>query len=213
MGADSARISVWVTPGSVAISNPRYGTLATDPSDNTKNRYLDMGEPYCGRTTNIRFVLGGEVCTTTNILSAGTWTYVVIAYNGTQSGAVNQVTIYSNAAVQTESSAGSIRSTMNIIDLHHQIGTFNTRYFNGRIDELRLSSSIPSPAWIATEYRNQSAPSAFFSVGASVGGRSPTIRNLSPSSTVAGTAGFHPTAHGTNYVSCAPAPADGNTLS
>jgi membrane associated rhomboid family serine protease len=35
------------------------------------------------------------------------------------------------------------------------------------MDELRLSTGVaPSPAWIATEYRNQNAPGSFFTLGA-----------------------------------------------
>ncbi len=38
-------------------------------------------------------------------------------------------------------------------------------YFNGIIDEVRISSTARSADWIATEYNNQSSPSGFYSVG------------------------------------------------
>lgn len=38
-------------------------------------------------------------------------------------------------------------------------------YFNGLIDEARVSSVALSPSWILTEYNNQSSPSTFYSVG------------------------------------------------
>lgn len=37
---------------------------------------------------------------------------------------------------------------------------------DGQIDEIRISNIARSPAWIATEYSNQSAPSSFYTVGA-----------------------------------------------
>src|SRR5204863_739531 len=125
----------------------------------------DMGKPYCGGTANIRFVLGGAACTTSNILGAGQWTYVAIVYDGTQPGNTAKVKIYSNGVQQTVlDGGGAIRPAMNLIDLHHQVGRFDNRYFNGLLDELRLSNSIRPAAWIATEYNNQSSPSTFYTV-------------------------------------------------
>jgi hypothetical protein len=37
--------------------------------------------------------------------------------------------------------------------------------FDGLLDELRVSNTARSADWIATEYNNQSNPSAFLSVG------------------------------------------------
>jgi len=40
-------------------------------------------------------------------------------------------------------------------------------FFNGQVDEVRVSkNTVRSPAWIATGYNNQNAPSSFYSVGA-----------------------------------------------
>ena len=40
----------------------------------------------------------------------------------------------------------------------------NERYFEGQIDEVRISKVVRSDAWIQTEYNNQSVPSTFFTV-------------------------------------------------
>ncbi|MGB5539518.1 MAG: DUF2341 domain-containing protein [Gammaproteobacteria bacterium] len=40
-----------------------------------------------------------------------------------------------------------------------------TRYFLGMMDEIRIADVARSQEWIQTEYNNQSAPGAFFSVG------------------------------------------------
>jgi len=42
------------------------------------------------------------------------------------------------------------------------------QYWDGRIDEVRLSNTIRSAQWIATEYANQNSPSTFYSVGSQV---------------------------------------------
>jgi len=196
----AATISFWVNPNSVASSSAVYGTYGTDPNGSTI-MYIDMGEAYCGQTTNIRFFMGGAVCTTSNILASGTWTYVTIAYDGTQPTNLAKVKVYSNGVAQPLSDGGgTIRSTINIIDLRHQIGGFNNRYFNGLVDEVRLSSSVRSPDWIATEYNNQSSPSSFISVGASISSGAPAITGLSPSSATAGSAGFTLTVNGTQFI-------------
>jgi len=162
----AATISFWINPSSVATSNSIYGTYSTDSRNNSGTMSIDMGEPYCGQTTNIRFILGGAACTTSNILAAGVWTYVTIVYDGTQPSNTMKMKIYSNGVAQTVSDGGvAIRPTINIVDLHHRIGSFNNSQFNGLLDEVRLSDSIRSPAWITTEYNNQSAPSTFAVAG------------------------------------------------
>lgn len=57
----------------------------------------------------------------------------------------------------------SVRASTNAF----MYGRAETRnYFNGRIDEIRFSSSTLSSAYIRTEYNNQSSTSTFFVVGA-----------------------------------------------
>src|SRR5260370_41912082 len=52
----------------------------------------------------------------------------------------------------------------------------------GSIDEFRVSTIARSADWIATEYKNQSSPSTFYSVGsAAQGTMSLSITGLSPS--------------------------------
>ena len=43
--------------------------------------------------------------------------------------------------------------------------TDGTGYFNGAIDEVRLSNVARSAAWISTEYNNQYAPASFYVIG------------------------------------------------
>jgi RHS repeat-associated protein len=49
--------------------------------------------------------------------------------------------------------------------LQNSTPTFH-RFFNGTVDEARISASVRSADWINAEYNNQSSPSTFFSYGA-----------------------------------------------
>jgi hypothetical protein len=42
----------------------------------------------------------------------------------------------------------------------------NTRFFNGIIDEIRISNSVRTPAWITAGYKNQKLPSGFYTLSA-----------------------------------------------
>jgi hypothetical protein len=42
----------------------------------------------------------------------------------------------------------------------------NYAWFNGILDEFRVSTSARSADWILTEYRNQNTPATFYVVGA-----------------------------------------------
>jgi hypothetical protein len=46
-----------------------------------------------------------------------------------------------------------------------ETGTSDPRNWDGKIDEIRLSSTLLSGNWILTEWRNQNSPSMFYSVG------------------------------------------------
>jgi hypothetical protein len=54
----------------------------------------------------------------------------------------------------------------------------NTEYWVGYLDELRVSDTARSVAWIATEYNNQDRPSTFYSLGTE------TANSCSPASTI-----------------------------
>jgi len=56
---------------------------------------------------------------------------------------------------------GPALSSVNPLDL----GRYDDYYFNGSLDEVRISSTARSAAWIATEYQNQSNPTEFSSLG------------------------------------------------
>jgi RHS repeat-associated protein len=72
--------------------------------------------------------------------------------------------IYLNGSnVASQNSGNAPTSTLTGYD----IGAWPGFYYNGNIDEFRISNTVLSAAWIATEYNNQNSPSSFYSIGSS----------------------------------------------
>ena len=85
-----------------------------------------------------------------NSITSGTWNYVVGIYDGSFSR------IYKNA-VQTDSVAYS--SGIFNSDGGLYVGSqVNSNYFDGLLDEARVSSTARSPDWLTTEYNNMNNP-------------------------------------------------------
>lgn len=72
-------------------------------------------------------------------------------------------------------------------------------YFQGQLDEIRVSHTLLTSGWVATEYSNQNDPSSFYTISAqetqpvtvfSSGGNS-VLRNLSSSTPVISGIGFY----------------------
>jgi hypothetical protein len=93
------------------------------------------------------------------------WTHVAVVYD--KSAAGNTPSIFINGAPLTLTSRSSPGGSM-VSDAAHSARVGNRgagdRTFNGRLDEVRLSRAARSPGWIATSYRNQLNPGAFYTV-------------------------------------------------
>ena len=85
------------------------------------------------------------------------WHYLTVARTGT--GANGLTTYYDGSPVATGTDARSLSNGNNFL-LARAAGT-PTSYFNGYIDEVRLSSVARDANWILTEYRNQANPALF----------------------------------------------------
>jgi hypothetical protein len=94
-------------------------------------------------------------------IGTGSWKYVVLTFDDPN----NTAKIYINGALdnsETSFSKGLANTPQQIaIGWSGQGG----QYFDGRIDEVRLSNSIRSAQWIATEFANQNSPGTFYTVG------------------------------------------------
>jgi hypothetical protein len=92
-------------------------------------------------------------------LSTGNWYHAALTYNGAQQRA------FLNGAEITGSPTAQ---TFNLVRLANHEGIGHDGYgdyFSGVIDEVRISTVARSGDWILTEYRNQSAPATYLSLG------------------------------------------------
>jgi RHS repeat-associated protein len=89
-----------------------------------------------------------------SLLTMNAWNHVAISYDGaTASLFINGAPSGTNSISQSFGSG------------NYYIGEAqNGENFIGNIDQLKLSTSVRSSDWIATEYNNQNSPSAFYSV-------------------------------------------------
>ncbi len=104
--------------------------------------------------------------TTQTSWSANTWYHFAAVING------NNSKIYINGVDDTMGVTDTgnpnfgFNADFNIGGKDADSGQLDTeRYFNGQIDEVRVSSIIRSSEWISIQYQNQNNASAFYSLG------------------------------------------------
>ncbi|MCE2929485.1 MAG: DUF2341 domain-containing protein, partial [Candidatus Caenarcaniphilales bacterium] len=94
--------------------------------------------------------------TTTNI-----WRYSYATYNtNTNSRRLYQDGVLNNS----DTSPSDLSGTGNYF-----LGRADTNFFNGQLDEIKISNKERNRNWVATEYNNQNNASAFVQVGSPIG--------------------------------------------
>src|SRR5262249_26714913 len=91
--------------------------------------------------------------------SNSNWHYVV----GTITGTTGTIFV-DGASSATASVATGIQNTTNTLRISSHSG--GAYFFNGKIDEVRVSKTVRANDWITTCYNNQFSPSTFESLGA-----------------------------------------------
>jgi len=140
-------VSVWLRP---INSSAGYGAILSQSTS--------YGLYYRGSINRLSWYGSGGDHLSSTVFTPGNWYYVV----ATQSAA--GVKFYVNGMPDATFAGGNVAfAALNNIGSDPA----NEEY-KGQLDEMRLSDGIErSTDWIATEYQNQSAPSAFYAVGAS----------------------------------------------
>ncbi|MGB2600967.1 MAG: DUF2341 domain-containing protein, partial [Candidatus Omnitrophota bacterium] len=112
--------------------------------------------PYLNRD-----VTGG----TTLTVDGTTWYYAVSTYS--DSG--DYIRTYINGSLDRELSSmtGVLGSTAGSFKIAREPFAASN-YWNGRIDEVRVSDTVRPDGWISTEYNNQNAPGSFLSTAGQV---------------------------------------------
>jgi hypothetical protein len=103
-----------------------------------------------------------KALSSTATFSTATNYYVAAVYNGT-----NNI-LYLDGAQDSSSTPGALstRNAGNPRIGNSAVLSSGSFRFNGRMDELRISSTGRTADWILTSYNNQNSPSTFYSVGA-----------------------------------------------
>lgn len=111
---------------------------------------------YIGRGTTVTIPVGG-----------GQWTHVVAAYDG--GNLATGIKLYVNGlqkdtTTYTDGTFTGRTDTTAPLDIgRHLVGP---DFFDGDIDEVRISNVVRTAGYVASCYNNQSSPSTFYSVGA-----------------------------------------------
>jgi hypothetical protein len=109
------------------------------------------------------FVPGvGDVTSTTGP-AKDVWTHVVAVFHRGSLVMPNTLELYINGKLESSLTGyGTPTSTKNSLFLASGEGM---HYFNGTLDEVRISGSARPKEWITTAFRNQAKPEAFYKVG------------------------------------------------
>ncbi len=107
--------------------------------------------------------------TGSHTLTTGTWYYISETYNST-SGLVGYVNAASDATVAAN---GNLNITSSSLYVGNDPATA-TRYMDGVMDNVTLSSVARTNDWITCEYNNQLTPSSFVGLGSETDLQPPT---------------------------------------
>ncbi len=95
--------------------------------------------------------------------NTGTWIYVAVTHD-----TVTVKCYRAGSEISSQSDNGAIYESDYQLGISRE-GAANYGWLNGRIDEVRISNTVRSAAWIRTGYNNQNSPSSFYGVGSKEG--------------------------------------------
>ncbi|MEN8203470.1 MAG: DUF2341 domain-containing protein, partial [Bacteroidota bacterium] len=152
----SGTIEAWANTSGNTTADYLIGHSTGPPWGNRIQLYVDDG----GAPNNLDLGLGDSHTRHTDIvnMSADSWYHVVLTWDGSNYEVYVDGT---SSASGTYTGLGAFNATANIgNEVNNQ-----ARGWNGLIDEFRISTSVRSANWIATEYNNQNTPESFYSLG------------------------------------------------
>ncbi len=153
-------IECWANPTTLSQNNAIISFQQTDTGGSgvSMGIYTDKNQIVVGNYA-YQYALSGV----STYLTAGTWSYWCDAVT-----AANNIAFYLNGAVRTLSyslnSYYSNDANYRVIGARHSSSSYS-RFWNGTVDEVRISNIVRSASWLSTEYNNQQSPSSFYSVG------------------------------------------------
>lgn len=160
-------IEAWVRQTALTVNPKTIVTKGFDGGVVRTDIGLRVGDGASGSGKIQYFEYNGAVrgiSASVITISAATWYYVV----GTRNGA-NWILYVNGAQDNTASDATtSTNSAKWAIGADLTVGSGNIEFWNGILDEVRISNIARSADWIATNYNNQFAPASFYAVGSEI---------------------------------------------
>lgn len=170
-------VSLWYNadtlPGSSKLRNivAKTGNVSLETAG-TQTNYalgLNQGLSGSGHWSSVAFENSSHADSFTSqsfTSSTSTWYHYVGVFNDT----ANTITMYRNGSQVAQTTSVTAVPAANAKPLY--IGVDNaaelaaiSEYWDGYIDEVRVSNSARTAGWITTEYNNQNSPSTFYTLG------------------------------------------------
>ena len=162
-GNGSVTISAWVNFPNAT----NYGIVFDPRSSGSPAQgivsYATITSGYAiGNITNG----SGVTVTETVNIADGSWHYVSLTYGGGTGGASSTISlVVDNHGAATTTYAGGLPTPGATCNIGTKtVGGGATTYGTSTEQELRISNTVRSAAWIAADYNNQSAPASFYTV-------------------------------------------------
>ena len=160
-GQPAVRFNNRVTAASFAVGSTfTYEAWVQPESASNRWRCILNNDPLYNRWFGLRdndidfWDNSSERIVGANVVPGASWYHVAVTYDGTQLRGYNNGTAGTPLMVALPSAPSAPL----------QIGytvALTTEWFQGRIDEVRVSSVWRSDAYVSTSYNNQSSPSTF----------------------------------------------------
>ncbi len=155
-------MSVWVYQ-SITDDNRCFSkSLTTTPTDHI------MATRVAGNYLTTRLRTDGTGGTgnsydSNTTVSLGAWHYVSWSWSSTRGSVIAYLD--GNPVIEMTHNGDTVFDSDALLVIGNNDLT-NDRFWNGFIDEARLTTMVRSEAWVDTEYTNQANPSGFYTVGA-----------------------------------------------
>lgn len=164
-------LQCWVRLESLPAGNAEYQMMTKDNSSirgftlSVLNSTAQSKSSFRLNINNGSFPEGSDTVFGNTAIGINTYYLVHAVF---EPSATNKLRIYINGVVddvQTSSSA-AINNTTSAFQLAAREFSGSRNFFDGILDECRVSNTVRSADWMLTEYNNQNSPSTFYSLGA-----------------------------------------------
>jgi hypothetical protein len=161
--AGGGMVEAWVRPASAGEGG--FGRIVSKENMSGWILTVDNGNVTSSFSFQHSGASVGGWAAPNNTFAVNVWHHVVAVYN--KDSAANDAALFVDGAAVTVTEIASPTTPDSDAASSLVVGNrpANDRTFDGLLDEVRVSSASRSSDWIGTQYRNQSDPTTFYTVG------------------------------------------------